>query len=234
MAAPSEPRLGPLVHRAVHHGAALWLAGTLLFVLAMVVVQLAWSGPPAYSLKANYISDLGNTGCGPWPSSTSARVCSPWHDVFNGAIIVLGVFIPFGAILSRTAFPKRRSATVGLGLLAIAGIGAMTVGFSPENVNLTVHTLGSVLAFLFGNLALIVLGFAMFRDTRWDGYRAYSMFSGLIGLVALALFASHDYVGLGVGGMERLIVAPPLLWLLLASIHLLRIPQYAPHALPSH
>jgi len=232
MAASSDSRLGPLVHRAVHHGATLWLVGALLLVVAMVVVQLGWSGPPAYSLKSNYISDLGNTGCGPWPSSTSARVCSPWHDLFNGAIIVLGVFVPFGAILCRTAFPKRRSSAVGLGLIAVAGIGAMLVGFSPENVNLTVHETGAGLAFVLGNLALLVLGFAMFRDTRWDGYRAYSLFSGLIGLIAVVLFETHTYLALGLGGMERLAVAPLLLWLLVAPIHLLRIPQYAPHALP--
>jgi hypothetical protein len=73
----------------------------------------------------------------------------------------------------------------------------------------------------------------MFRDTRWDGYRAYSLFSGVLGLVAVILFETGKDVGLGVGGMERLIVAPLLLWLIVASIHLLRIPQYAPRTLPT-
>jgi hypothetical membrane protein len=228
-----EARRGPLVHRAVHHGAGLWLAAALIFVVAMAVVQIAWSAPPAYSLKNNYISDLGNTGCGPWPSSTSGRVCSPWHDVFNAAVIVLGVLLPFGAILARTAFPKRRSSAIGLGLIAIAGLGAILVGFSPENVNLTVHTLGAGLAFVGGNLALVVLGFAMFRDTRWDGYRAYSLLSGVVGLVAVLLWETKAYLGLGLGGMERLIVAPLVLWLIVSSVHLLRVPQYAPHTIPT-
>ena len=52
----------------------------------------------------------------------------------------------------------------------------------------------------------------MFRDTRWDGFRAYTMLSGLVILIALILFATKNYAGLGVGGMERLVVAPMLLW----------------------
>ncbi len=230
--AATPPRLGPLVRRAVHHGAALWLAGSLLFIVAMIVVQLAWTGSPAYSLRNNYISDLGNTHCGPWPNANSADLCSPWHDVFNGAVIVLGIFVILGAILVRSGFPSRRSASVGLLLTMIAGAGAIGVGVSPENVNGTVHSLASLVAFAVGSLALLVLGFAMFRDTRWDGFRAYTLFSGLLGLVATILFSEGTDLGLGVGGMERLIVAPLLLWLIVAPIHLLRIPQYAPHAIP--
>jgi hypothetical membrane protein len=232
MGAP-DARRGPLVHRSVHHGATLWLAGSLIFILAMVVVQLGWSGPPAYSLSKNYISDLGNTHCGPWPDASSARICSPWHDVFNGAVIILGIFVLLGAMLLRTGFPSRRSSALGLLLVGVAGLGAIGVGVSPENVNGTVHDIASLVAFLIGSLALLVLGFAMFRDTRWDGLRAYTLVSGLVGLVATILFSEGIYAGLGPGGMERLIVAPLLLWLIVAPIHLLRIPQYAPHAVPT-
>ncbi len=229
----SPGRLGPLVHRAVHHASALWLAGSLIFIAAMIVTQVGWSGPPAYSLSKNYISDLGNTACGPFPDATSARVCSPWHDVFNGGVIVLGLLVILGALLVRTGFPSRRSSAIGLGLVVLAGAGAVAVGVFPENVNATVHGLASDVAFLPGSLSLIVLGFAMFRDTRWDGLRAYTLFSGLLGLVATALFSFGDYLGLGPGGMERLLVAPLLLWLIVAPLHLLRIPQYAPHAVPT-
>lgn len=232
MAAP-EDRLGPLVHRAVHHGALLWLVGALQFVVAMIVVQLAWTGHPAYSLANNVISDLGNTQCGPFPHPTSHDVCSPWHDVFNGSIVVLGLLTILGAILVRTGFPSRRSSSIGLGMIAIASVGSMGVGLSPENVDLTAHSVSALLAFVVGNLSLVVLGMAMFRDTRWDGFRAYTMISGVVGFVAAVLFVVKVYAGLGQGGMERLIVAPLVLWLIVASIHLLRIPQYAPKAIPT-
>ena len=221
-----------MVRRSVHHAALLWLVGSVQFVAGMVAVQLAWKGPPTYSLSSNYISDLGNTGCGPWPDASSHIVCSPWHSVFNASIIVLGLCIVLGTLLIRTGFPPRRSSKVGLVLIAIAAVGSISVGLSPENVRTAVHSASALVAFLAGNLSLVVLGVAMFRDTRWDGFRAYSVFSGLIGLVATFLFLRGIYLGLGVGGMERLIVAPLLLWLVVVSIHLLRIPQYAPRAIP--
>jgi hypothetical membrane protein len=212
-------RLGPLVHRTVHHGAALWVAATVQFVAAMIAVQLRWGR--SYSLSGNYISDLGNTAL------------SPWHDVFNASVIVFGLLVVLGAIMVKSAFPSRRSATIGLTFVALAGIGAIGVGASPENVSPTVaHSIFSLIAFVFAGLALIVLGVAMFRDTRWDGYRAYTMFSGLVVLVALSLFVADIYPGLGPGGMERLIVAPALLWAVVAGVHLLRVPTYARTVIP--
>lgn len=225
-------RLGPLVHRSVHHGAALWVIASLQFVLAMVVVQLMWAHAPSYSLRNDVISDLGNTACGPWPTSTSTVVCSPWHDVFNGSTIALGILLILGVLLVPTAFPPRTSRSAGLGLLALAGVGSIGVGVFPENVNLNVHLAVAALAFVAGNLGLIVLAFGMFRDTRWDGYRAYTLFSGLVGLIAFLLYVSKVYLALGVGGMERLIVAPLLLWTIVAGIHLLRVPTFAPSILP--
>ncbi len=232
MTEPPE-RYGPLVHRSVHHGALLWVVAVLEFVAAMIVTQLGWSHP-TYSLTQNYISDLGAVNCG---LLGGRYVCSPWHDVFNASVIVLGILVIVGVLLTPTAFPNRRSRTVGLGLLVVTGVGAIGVGLSPEDVNLAVHQISSLLAFGGGGLALIVLGFAMFRDTRWGGYRAYSMISGLVTLVALGLFVEHSWqwgglwADLGAGGIERLIVAPVLLWALLVGIHLLRIPAFAPRLL---
>ena len=216
------------MHRSVRHGAIALVVGTLQFLIAMAVTQLGWTVP--YSLRTNYISDLGAVNCGFFPASSSHYVCSPWHVVFDGSIVVFGLLVILAVLLIRTAFPARRSRTIGLGLLALAGIGSMGVGLSPEDVNLTIHSLSAALAFVGGGLALLVLGFAMFRDTRWDGFRAYTILSGLVALIAFILFTSGTYVGLGVGGMERLIVAPILLWSLVVGVHLARIPTFAPRA----
>jgi hypothetical membrane protein len=228
----ADPSGGPLVRRAVHRGAALWLVAALQFVVAMIVVQLAWSGPPAYSLSKNYISDLGNTGCGPWPDATSPRVCSPWHEVFDASSIVLGLLVLLGAVLVRTGFLQRRESLLGLGLIALSGLGAIGVGLSPENVNLSVHTSSALVAFVSGNLALVALGAAIFHDARWTGFGGFTAALGVIGIAAFALFDLHRYLGLGVGGMERLIVAPLLLFLVVGSVRLLRLHQFAPPGLP--
>jgi len=223
--ATTRERYGPLVHRSVRHGAILWIVGVVVFVAAMIITQLGYTGT-SYSLLHNYISDLGARNCGVYHSNIF--VCSPWHEVFNVGIILMGLLLIFGTLLIRTAFPARGTRTLGLALLVLAGIGAIGVGLSPEDVNLTVHTISAAIAFILGNLALIVLAFAMFRDTRWDGYRAYTLFSGLVGLIAFVLFYTKNWGALGVGGMERLIVAPLLLWALVVGIHLARIPTFAP------
>ncbi len=225
--AASAERYGPLVHRSVRHGAILWIVGVLEFLVGMIVTQVGYGS--SYSLTQNYISDLGAVNCGVWDNR---NVCSPWHVVFNASIVIFGILLVLGTILIRTGFPHRGSRTVGLGLLALAAIGSIGVGLSPEDVNLTVHSLSAAIAFVGTGFALVVLGFAMFRDTRWDGFRAYTMLSGLVGLVAFVLFEAKTWGPLGVGGMERLIVAPVLLWALVAGIHLVRIPTYAPAGIP--
>ncbi len=225
-----EERRGPLVHRAVRHGAALLLLAALIWIAANLVTQWGY-GPPTYSVSGNYISDLGATTCGVFGGSGSLPghyACSPWHDVFNYGTVVFGLLAILAVILLRTAFRPRLTRTIGLGLLALAGAGATGVGLFPENVNITAHSSSAFLAFAGAGFALVFLGFAMFRDTRWDGYRTFTIVCGLVDLVALILFGTKNYAGLGVGGMERLIVAPVLLWMIVASIHLLRIPTYAP------
>jgi len=222
-------RLGPLVHRSAHHGALLLLIGSIEFIIANIVTQIGYG--PSYSLSGNYISDLGARYCGVFGGSGSLPghyACSPWSYVFNAGIIIMGILLILSALLIRTAFRPRKSRWIGLGALAIAGIGAIGVGLSPEDVNITVHAISAFLAFAGAGFALIFLGFAMFRDTRWDGFRMYTVVSGLVDLIALILFFTKNYAGLGVGGMERLIVAPVLLWAIVAGIHLLRIPTYAP------
>jgi hypothetical membrane protein len=226
-------RYGPLVHRSVHHGAILYVVGVFQFIVAMAVTQLGWTTP--YSLTQNYISDLGAVNCGQY---AGRYICSPWHDVFNVSIVILGILLIFGTILITSAFPPRSTRRIGLGMLVLSGIGAIGVGLSPEDVNLTVHSISALVAFLFSNIGIIVLGFVMFRDTRWSGFRAFSVICGLVGFVALILFVvkAYDWGGFwydwGVGGMERTIVAPVLLWALVVGVHLLQIRSFAPRGVP--
>jgi len=227
MASPG--RRGPLVHRTVHHAAYLLLGGVVAFFLGNGITQWAWdyyrsSPTPVYSLLSNYISDLGAIHCG---SFSGRYVCSPGHLVFGGFIVLMGLCLLLAAPLLKTAFAARRSRTIGLGLFGVAGIGAMGVGFFPEDFIPPVHVASAVLAFAGSNLAIIVLAFAMMRDTRWDGYRLFSVVCGLVGLVALILLGVRAWGPLEAGGMERLIVAPVLLWATVVGVHLARIPTFS-------
>jgi hypothetical membrane protein len=213
-------RMGPLVHRVVRPGALLLVVGALQFVVAMIVVQLDY---PGYSLLGNAISDFGG------PNSPL-----PW--VFNASIIILGIFLIFGAILIRSAFPAKRSTQFGLLFAALTGVGALLVGTFPEEATwpiASIHGVVSLFTFVCLALALLLLSFAMLRDTRWEGFRFYTFLSGLVSLVALLLLAVGWYGALQFGGMERLVVAPGILWALVAGTHLLRMQVYAPPGVKS-
>lgn len=210
----------PARSQRVRLGGALLVLGAVEFVIGMVVTELGWTTP--YSLRTNYISDLGAVGCGVWPAGSSRYVCSPWHLVFDVSIIAMGLLLIAAVGLFRSAFDPERAGTWGSVLFLIAGAGAIGVGLSPEDVNLAVHSASALLAFLGGNLALLVFGLGMGRWPSGGAYRAFSVLCGLVGLGALILFVAGLYGPLGVGGMERLIVAPILLWAAVVGTQLAR------------
>jgi hypothetical membrane protein len=220
--------LGPLVPRAARWGGALFILGTVQFLLAMAYVQSQYVG--GYSDLSNHISDLGNFHQ------------SPAYRVFNGSIILLGLAGLFGTALIRSAFARRRSSRIGLAFLALASLGAIGVGIFPETATELgghIHGVVSLATFLGSALALIFLAFAMVRDTRWDGFRGYTGLSGVVtfgALVALLIAGGESSGGLlaNIGLIERIVVAPILLWSIVAGIHLVRLPTYSPGRLVTH
>ncbi|HEV8050574.1 MAG TPA: DUF998 domain-containing protein [Thermoplasmata archaeon] len=206
---------GPLVRRSARLGGALYVLGSLQFVVAMVLVQLKY---PGYSDTGNYISDLGGS-------------MSPWAWVFNDSIRILGVLGIVGTLLIRTAFASKTTTHIGLAALIVAELGAIAVGTFPEGSSWPfagIHSVLTLITFVGSALGLLFLALAMSRDTRWQGLRAYTFLSGVVTLVAIGLFAAGDYLRIGPGGMERIVVAPILLWAIIAGAHLVRLPVYDP------
>src|SRR5262245_16892325 len=139
----------------VRVGALAWLLAAQFFV-AQVVVASTWTTP--FSLKTRFISDLGNTACGPYPNSSSVLVCSPWHPLMNASFIVVGITMAAGAILARSAFKAGWQRCLAVPLFVSAGTGVLLVGAYPENENITLHALGAGINFLAGNTALVLFG----------------------------------------------------------------------------
>ena len=204
-------------------GAVAWILAAQFFA-AQVVVGGAWPGP--YSLTDRYISDLGNTACGPYPAASSTIVCSPWHAWMNASFILLGVTMSAGGLLTRRAFGHTRVAIAARVLFVLAGAGVALVGRFPENVNLSLHAAGAGLNFVLGNVALVLFGMTLDErvGTTW---RRVGVFSGCIGLVGTALFASGTYMGIGAGGMERVAAYPMPVWQIAMGWQLLRHPPLA-------
>lgn len=165
----------------------LWLLVGGLVILFLI--HLSESLYPGYSISANYISDLG---VGPMLSSA----------IFTVAVILFGLMALLAAVLLRQ---RDRRSMIWL-LLALSGIGAIGVGVFNEDYPL-VHRPSALLAFLFGNLAALY----SYRMVRPPLAYVFALL-GLIGLSALALYGGGIYIGLGVGGMERMILYPAMFW----------------------
>jgi hypothetical membrane protein len=111
---------------------------------------------------------------------------------------------------------------VGLSAMAISGIGVMIVGIFPENGVPAFHGLGALIAFTIGNAALIIMAAAPMIP---NALRVYSFLSGALAVLALAVYSTGHYLGLGEGGMERVVAYPQTVWLIVIGIFLLgRIP----------
>lgn len=197
-------------------GPVAWLL-SIQFFIVQVVVASVWK--PPYSWRLNAISDLGATSCGRFDDRF---VCSPLHGLMNGSLVLLGLCMTMGSPLLYQALRSRR---VGFSLMAVAGAGAIVVGIYPEDTLFWAHITGQDLAFLFGNIALIVIGSSR-RLPRW--VRWYSGASGVVALVGLHLFLSHHRFFLGLGGMERVVAYPLTIWLIVLGTYMWNSRNHVP------
>lgn len=197
------PLLGPLI----------WVLSVQYFLIQWIVAR-AWLVTP-YSWRMNTISDLGNTVCG---TNGARYICSPLHVLMNVSLITLGLLMATGSGLIYNEFVRNRASLSGFCLMSIAGIGTVLVGVFPENTIPLLHIVGAGLTFVLGNLSLIILGFALFKTAPL--MRLYSLMSGSIPLLALIFFVRHQYVGIGIGGMERIIAYPQTIWLIFFGLYM--------------
>ncbi|MBK8084375.1 MAG: DUF998 domain-containing protein [Devosia sp.] len=175
-------------------------AGLAFFLLAaqfVTVITLAASAAPGYDLAGGAISDLG--------------VIAETALLFNAALLLVGLLNLFGAYY---AYRLERGRLL-FGICGIASIGAIGAGLMPLSTG-GWHGIFALLAFVFFNLE--VIGQAMRTDLaalRWTG-----LVLATVGLVHVVLMAIGDagnplfFGPIGHGGVERLIVYPPMLWLM--------------------
>lgn len=173
-------------------------AGSVGFILAMNVAEWLYPSPPGYSSSQNFISDLGAT-C----RSGTCHVYQPTSMIFNTSIIALGILIISGSYFLYRGYKKK----VFSGFMILSGIGAIGVGIFPESYG-NLHSIVSLIVFLFGGLAAIVSLQILRRPFNY-----FSIILGLITLASLGLYTTKIFLGLGPGGMERMIAYPALLWL---------------------
>lgn len=195
-------------------GALLWVSSVQYYIVQLLA---AWRWPNGndYSWANNTISDLANTHCGAYGQRL---VCSPLHPLMNTSFVVLGITMITGAyIFGRNA--PRRIASLGYAGIAAGGVGTILVGLFPENTVSALHVLGAALPFIFGNLGMLVLG--VYDKQLPKPLRAYTVLSGLVGIVALIIFMQQWYGPLGIGGLERIVAYPQSIWMIVYGAYML-------------
>lgn len=189
------------------------LAGLLAFIgglECLVGISIAEELYPNYSVSANYISDLGAT-C-PVRSFNPCVIVQPSSTIFNASVALLGALVIVGTYFLYRSTKKMLLTQ----LLILGGVGALGVGFFPETTGIF-HEIFSLMVFLFAGLSAI----ASFQIQEVP-MNYLSIVLGAVTLLALTLFLSGTYLGLGPGGMERMIAYPGLLWLVGFGAHLMK------------
>ena len=209
--------------RALRYGAILMIIGSIEFLAGMTITQLAFPCTVScYNMLTNPISDLGNTFASTlWP-------------VFNYSLALFGVIIIISLLLVGNVFGKASLYRLGLLFAVLAALGGMGVALVPENTILAVHSDFALISFWSAGLLMLILGLAMRSRKGWGLYSAYSIVSGLFSIVTLLIFMlpilgvhivwNTSGPGFGFGGMERLVVAPLILWLIVIGLRLLHSP----------
>jgi hypothetical membrane protein len=185
---------------------AILFVGVLQFVVGLNVAEDLY---PGYSVSMNYISDLGAT------CDITCNIVQPSSAIFNSSVILLGLLILVATFFIHRAF---RTKLLSI-LLVLTGVGAIGVGVFSETT-LTLHWIFALITFLFGGLSAI----ASYKIEKAPKNYLSAML-GILTLAALVLFISGRFLGLGPGGMERMIVYPALLWGIGLGSYMMHIPE---------
>ncbi|MCZ2860638.1 DUF998 domain-containing protein [Blastococcus sp. VKM Ac-2987] len=180
-------------------------AGLLLLVAGSAVVLGIMTAealyPAAYDVHRNTVSDLAAMRPGDVVRQPSAAI-------FNTTMIASGALIAIAAVMLHRSRAGVLATVPVLGL----GVGMVGVGVFPGNTVMAVHQLVSIATFLCGGVAAIV--------TARLSARVLRPVHAVLGGVALAFLLGYTFLGdlavfdrLGEGGVERWVVYPVVLWI---------------------
>ena len=180
-------------------GALLTIAGVTI-LMGIITAEALY--PNTFTTGGNEISDLGGT------RPPNSLVFQPSATIFNVAMAAIGILVIAGSWFVHRVF-DRRSVSIPMTVL---GIGALGVGIFPGNTG-DPHAIFAMVTFVAGGVAAVSAA----RVTA----APFRLISFLLGAVSLLTLASYILLGesspmaaLGIGGIERWIVYPVILWVI--------------------
>ncbi|MDG6995136.1 MAG: DUF998 domain-containing protein [Nitrososphaerota archaeon] len=166
---------------------ASFLAGAAEFLLLTTIAESLY---PAYNVRDQALSELG-----------VGHVALLW----NASLFLLGVAVIFGGYFAHRSMASRLSATLSF----ILGIGFVGAAIFPLNSPTGIHGFFGLLAFASGGLFALT----SYRVVGSKGMKLFSILFGVYSFISLVLLGFDVNLGLGVGGMERMIDLPLVIWL---------------------
>ncbi|MGH9918352.1 MAG: hypothetical protein ACRD6W_05730 [Nitrososphaerales archaeon] len=200
--------------RQVDLAGALLSIGAIWTILSIVVAE---SLTPGYNVSTEAMSGLGV----PYFSgicNTIAACVTPIQPA--SAVFVFSAFLN-GTFLILSGYILRRVTSHRLFGLAVAvwGVAQFLVGVSYIPIYLGAVSAGSVYAARDLHAVVAYIIFVLPPTTAVSTYRFtkgpfkyFGVVLGVVALVALVLWRTGNDLGLGYGGMERMIVYPFELW----------------------
>ena len=175
--------LSEIADKKKFSGAVLFF-GAMQFLLFVSIAEFVATN---FTVSGNTISHLGIDN-------------APY--IFNTTIVILGLSEIIAGYFLRENFSKLFSI-----FLVIGGIGAIGVGIFNEDFG-KIHLLFALLAFVFSSLGTYVIFFKKRKDLMTSMWAML----GTVALIALILYSLSIDLGLGKGGMERMIMYPNIIW----------------------
>lgn len=183
----------------------LRIAGGLLFLagvtILMGIITAEALYPGTFSTGANEISDLGGT------RPPDSVVLQPSATIFDVSMALIGILVLAGSWFVHAAFGRRSVAIP----IATLGIGALGVALFPGNTG-TPHAIFAMVTFISGGIAAISAA-----QVTSAPFRHLSVLLGAASLATLGMYMllgdASPMAGLGIGGVERWIVYPVVLWI---------------------
>lgn len=176
-------------------GLLFFLAGSIAF-MGIITSEIFYPEIYSYTTADNEISDLGAT------RPPNSIITQPSATIFNFTLILTGILVLIGAYFLFRGF-NDKIATILIGLFGLAVFG---VGIFPGNT--APHPIVALITFISGGLSAIY-SFRLINSPL----KYLAIVFGVIGL--FFLFAASIFIPtMGMGGVERWVVYPVILWLL--------------------
>ena len=167
----------------------LFFIASVQFVLVAIICEALY---PGYSVGQQFMSDLGN-----W------SLAGNYAAIYNVSVIFSGIIGIASAYFIQRVFKNRLFTS----LLVVSDVCYVFVGVVSEDISLPVHGISGLVGLVFG-LAAMIMSYKFVKSPL-----SYApVILGGVTLLALVLQASGFYLGLGLGGIERLEIYTYLLW----------------------